>query len=124
MSMMEDFKLKELKKDFPVAVIEATGRLNSRAARDLFLRCEGLYHDGYSKIIVKLSDVTFATSSGASTLVELTYDFLERGGFFQVAAVSDPVIRAIDLLNSRQFLNIASDVDDAMLRLEALAPPE
>ena len=122
--MMEEFKLKELKKDRPVAVIEATGRLNSKAARDLFLRCEGLYHDGYKKIVVKLSGVTFIASSGAGTLVKLTYDFLERGGFFQVAAVSDPVMRVIDLLNSRQFLNIASDVDDAMLKLEALATPE
>jgi len=123
-SMIEEFCLTDLKIDRPVAVIEATGRLNSHGARDLLMKCETLYDQGHTKVILKLSGVTFVASSGAGTLVKLTYDFLERGGFFQVAAVSDPVMRVIDLLNSRQFLNIAADVDEALETLEALKAPE
>jgi anti-anti-sigma factor len=118
--MNPEFTLTDLKLQRPVAVLQPEGRLNSRAARDLLMRCETLYDEGYSEIIVKLSDVTFIASSGAGTLVKLTYDFLERGGFFQIADVSDSVMRVVDLLNSRQFLNIAKDVDEAMEKLDAL----
>ena len=118
--MNAEFTLTDLELQRPVAVLQPEGRLNSRAARDLLMRCETLYDEGYYQIIVKLSDVTFIASSGAGTLVKLTYDFLEREGFFQIAAVSDPVMRVVDLLNSRQFLNITADVDEAMEKLDAL----
>jgi anti-anti-sigma factor len=118
--MNEDFTLTEVETKQPIAVLQLAGRLNSQAARDLHMHCEALYDEGHTQIIVKLSDVTFIASSGAGTLVKLTYDFLERGGFFQIAEVSDPVMRVIDLLNSRQFLNIAKDVDEAMEKLDAV----
>lgn len=118
--MNDEFTLTDLEMQRPVAVLQPEGRLNSRAARDLYMRCEALYDEGYTQVIVKLSDVTFIASSGAGTLVKLTYDFLERGGFFQIADVSDPVMRVVDLLNSRQFLNIAADVGEAMEKLDAL----
>jgi anti-anti-sigma factor len=104
----------------PVAVLRPEGRINSEAARDLLMRCEALFDNGHNYVIVELSSVTFIASSGAGTLVKLTYDFLERGGLFQIAEVSDPVMRVIDLLNSRQFLNIAASVDEAKEILDAL----
>jgi len=118
--MNAEFTLTDLEMQRPVAVLQPEGRLNSKAARDLHMRCEALYDEGYSQVIVKLSEVTFIASSGAGTLVKLTYDFLEGGGFFQIADVSDPVMRVVDLLNSRQFLNIAAHVDEAMEKLDAL----
>jgi anti-sigma B factor antagonist len=118
--MNAEFAMRDVRINRPVALIELAGRLNSHAARDLHMRCEQLYDDGFTRVIVQMSEVTFIASSGAGTLVKLTYDFLERGGFFQLAAVSDPVMRVIDLLNSRQFLNIAASADEAMARVDAL----
>jgi anti-sigma B factor antagonist len=118
--MNADFAMRDVQISRPVALIELAGRLNSHAAHDLHMRCEQLHDDGFTRLIVNMSDVTFIASSGAGTLVKLTYDFLERGGFFQLAAVSDPVMRVIDLLNSRQFLNIAANADDAMAKLDKL----
>ena len=118
--MNEEFTLTELEMQRPVAVLQPEGRLNSLAARDLHMRCEALYDEGYNQVIVKLSQVTFIASSGAGTLVKLTYDFRERGGLFQIADVSDPVMRVVDLLNSRQFLNIAKDVNEAVKKLDAM----
>jgi len=118
--MNDEFTLTDLETRKPVAVLQPEGRVNSRAARDLLMRCETLFDEGYSQVIVKLSEVTFIASSGAGTLVKLTYDFRERGGVFQIADVSKPVSRVIDLLNSRQFLNIAADVDEAMDNMDAL----
>jgi anti-anti-sigma factor len=118
--MNDEFTLTDLEARKPVAVLQPEGRVNSRAARDLLMRCDALFDEGYSQVIVKLSEVTFIASSGAGTLVKLTYDFRERGGVFQIADVSKPVTRVIDLLNSRQFLNIAADVDEAMENLDAL----
>jgi anti-sigma B factor antagonist len=118
--MNGDFSLTDLNLQAPIAVMKLTGRLNSLAARDLHMHCESLYDDGYTRLIIEMSGVTFIASSGAGTLVKMTYDFLERDGLFQIAAVSDPVLRVIDLLNCRQFLNIAADVDEAMENLDAL----
>jgi anti-anti-sigma factor len=118
--MNEDFSLNDVEVRPPLAVLQVEGRLNSRAARDLLLRCEALYDGGCNRVVVKLSGVTFIASSGAGTLVKLTYDFLERGGLFQIVDVPDPVMRVIDLLNSRQFLNIAADVDEAREILDGL----
>jgi anti-anti-sigma factor len=118
--MNDEFTLTDLETRKPVAVLQPEGRVNSRAARDLLMRCEALFDEGYTQVIVKLSAVTFIASSGAGTLVKLTYEFRERGGVFQIADVSKPVTRVIDLLNSRQFLNIAADVDEAMDNLDAL----
>jgi anti-anti-sigma factor len=122
--MTQEFWLKDLDTQPPIAVIEAGGRLNSRAARDLQMRCEALYDAGCTQLVFKMSHVTFVASSGAGTLVKLTYDFLERGGFFQLADVSDPVMRVVDLLNSRQFLNIVAEVEEALEKLETLNATE
>jgi anti-anti-sigma factor len=121
--MKDDFSLTDLETRLPVAVLLPSGRVNSQAARDLLMRCEALVDEGYKHVIVKLSDVTFIASSGAGTLVKLTYDFREWGGSFQIADVSEPVMRVIDLLNSRQFLNIAADVEEAKDNLDALNKP-
>ena len=122
--MNGEFWLKELKTRPPIAVIEAGGRLNSQAARDLHMRCEALYDAGCTRVVFKMSGVTFIASSGAGTLVKLTYDFLEREGVFQLADVSEPVMRVIDLLNSRQFLNFATGVQEALENLETLNSTE
>jgi anti-anti-sigma factor len=122
--MNEELWLKELQTRPPVAVIEAGGRLNSQGARDLHMRCEALYDAGCSQVIFRMAEVTFIASSGAGTLVKLTYDFLERGGLFQLADVSEPVMRVIDLLNSRQFLNFAPGVEEALENIETLNTTE
>lgn len=90
-ALKEEFWLKETTTQPPVAVIEAGGRLNSQAARDLHLRCEALYDAGCTQVVIKMSDVTFIASSGVGTLEKLTCAFLEKGGVFQLAAVPSPV---------------------------------
>ena len=121
--MNDEFTLTDLETNRPVAVLRPAGRINNEAARDLNMHCETLYDNGYNQVIVELSDVTFITSSGVGILVKLTFDFLERGGIFQIADVSDPVMRVVDLLNSRQFLNISETVEAAKQKLEALNAP-
>ncbi len=122
--MDEEYSVTELELDTPLAVLEARGRFNIRSVWDLQQRCDALYGRGYSFIVVEMSGVTFISSSGPGRLVRITYDFLERDGLFQIAAVPDAVTRVIDMLNSRQFLNIAADVDEARTRLGALTPSE
>lgn len=122
--MDDDHSVTELELDTPLAVLEARGRFNTRSVWDLHLRCDALYGQGYSCIVIEMSGVTFISSSGAGRLVRMTYDFLERDGLFQIAAVPDAVTRVIDMLNSRQFLNITADVDEARARLGALTASE
>ena len=122
--MNDEYSFTELELDEPFAVLAARGRLNTRSLWELHLRCEALYGQGYSRIVIEMSGVTFISSSGAGRLVRMTYDFLERDGLFQIAAVPEVVTRVIDMLNSRQFLNIAADVDEARTRLGALTPSE
>ncbi len=122
--MNDEYSFTEMELDEPFAVLAARGRLNTRSLWELHLRCEALHGQGYSRIVVEMSGVTFISSSGAGRLVRMTYDFLERDGLFQIAAVPEVVTRVIDMLNSRQFLNIAADVDEARTRLGALTPSE
>ena len=122
--MNDEYSFTEMELDEPFAVLAARGRLNTRSLWELHLRCEALYGQGYSRIVIEMSGVTFISSSGAGRLVRMTYDFLERDGLFQIAAVPEVVTRVIDMLNSRQFLNIAADVDEARTRLGALTPSE
>ena len=122
--MADEYSFSDLELDAPVAVLAARGRYNLRSVWDLQLRCESLYGQGYSSIVIDMSGVTYIAAGGAATLVNMTYDFLGRHGLFQIAAVSEPVLRVIDMLNSRQFLNIAADLDEARTRLMALNSPE
>ena len=122
--MDDEYSVIELELDTPLAVLEARGRFNTRSVWDLQQRCDALYGRGHSFIVVEMSGVTFISSSGPGRLVRMTYDFLERDGLFQIAAVPDAVTRVIDMLNSRQFLNIAADVDEARTRLGASTPSE
>jgi anti-anti-sigma regulatory factor len=122
--MDAEYSFFELELDRPVAVLAARGRYNLRAVWALQLQCETLYGQGYSFIVIDMSGVTYIAAGGAATLVNMTYDFLGRDGLFQIAAVPEPAMRVIDMLNSRQFLNIATDVDDAKTRLLALNTAE
>ena len=122
--MDQDFWLREKQKERPLAVVEVGGGLKSAAAIKLHLLCTALCDAGFTHLVLDLSAVTFIVSSGVGTLVALTYDVLEHGGLFQIASVSDPVMNVIDLLNSHSFLNIASDVDEAIARANSVTVTE
>lgn len=122
--MSTEYTINQLELDEPFAVLEARGRFDLRAVWNLQLMCESLYTQGYSFIVVQMSGVTFIASSGAATLVNMTYNILARDGLFQIAAVSGPVMKVIDMLDSRQFLNITADVDEARAKLGTLSPLE
>jgi len=112
-----DFWLREKQRQRPLAVVEVGGGLESEGAVELHLHCTALCDAGFTHLVLDLSAVTFIVSSGVGTLAALTYDILEHGGVFQIAALSEPVINVIDLLGSRGFLNIVSDVGEAIARV-------
>ena len=68
-------------------------------------------------VILDMADVTFIASSGIGALIVASGEFDILGGSFQVASLSEPVKRAIRLLNLEQFLEIAASEDEARTNL-------
>jgi anti-anti-sigma factor len=118
------FWLREKRKQRPLAVIEVGGGLTSAAAVELHLRCTALCDAGFTHLVLDLSAATLIVSGGVGALVALTYDALEHGGGLQLACVAQPVMRVIDALDSRDFLNVTAGVDEAIASANDVAVAE
>jgi anti-anti-sigma factor len=68
---------------------------------------------GVDHVILDVAEVTFIASSGIGALIVASGEFDIKGGSFQVVRISEPVKRAIRMLNLEQFLTMAESEETA-----------
>ena len=112
--MSEEFWIKEKELDSPTAILEVGGRLGVKPSQDLRERCGELRDKGFTDLVLNMSNVTFISSSGVGALVVLAGECSIKGGNARFVCVSQPVIRAIKLLNLGQFLTIEYSDEEAV----------
>lgn len=115
----EKFWIEEREVEPPVALIRVGGRIGVEPAKQLRELADGLMKRGVAHVIMDMAEVTFIASSGIGALIVASGEFDIKGGSFQVIRVSEPVKRAIRLLNLEQFLTMAESEDAAREKVRA-----
>ena len=96
-----------------IEIIRLCGRLDARTAPMLMERCAGA-RDAGRNLVLGMRQVSFLSSSGIGSLLALTEEFREHGGFLCLAEASPTVREAIELLNLEEFLTLFDTVDEAV----------
>ena len=117
--MLDQFWLKEHKRNLPVVSVAVGGRLGASGAQDMLRRCESLIEEGFVHLIVDMAEVSFMASSGAGALVVLSERFRVKNGSVQIVRPSSAVSRVIDLLNIHRFLVLSESVEAAEAQILA-----
>ncbi len=93
-------------------VLRVIGRLDARTSPLLIEQCVPVRERG-RPLILNLEGVTFLSSSGIGSLLALTEEFRERGASLRLAAPSQTVREAVELLNLQEFLALYDSEADA-----------
>jgi len=117
--MSKEFWIEEKELRAPVAILQVGGRIGANPAKDLRARCAELKDRGFEHLVLDMAEVSFIASSGVGALIVLTGEFSIRGGSVRFVAPSQPVQRAIELLNLGQFLTIHATQQEALDQLQA-----
>ena len=112
--MSAEFWMEHEEKQLPVATVKVGGRMGANPAKELRSRCSELKDRGYDRLIIDMSAVTFIASSGVGALIVLTGEFSIGGGSVHFVSLSQPVQRAIELLNLAKFLTVQATEAEAL----------
>lgn len=104
--MVREFTLETVGPTDGAVLLRLAGRLDAKNAQALVTRCNELYENGTTRIVLNLSGISFVASSGIGSLLALTERFQDAGGGVRLVAVSDAVRSVVDLLNLGEFLRI------------------
>lgn len=115
----DKFWIEETTVEPPLAVIRVGGRVGVEPAKELRDLARNLMERQVVHVIVDVAEVTFIASSGIGALIVASGEFDIKGGSFQLVRVSEPVKRAIRLLNLEQFLTMQDSVDAAREKVPA-----
>jgi anti-anti-sigma factor len=111
--MKEKFWIEESSVEPPIAVVRIGGRVGVEPSKELRDLATKLMARDVKHVIIDMSDVTFIASSGIGALIVASGEFDIKEGSFQIIRMSEPVRRAIRLLNLEQFLAMADSEDEA-----------
>lgn len=88
-----------------VAILRIRGRLDGETAPTLLERCARVQSSG-RHLVLNLSGVTFLGSSGVGALLVLVERFREQSRSIRLAALSQPALTVVELLDLAQYLTI------------------
>ena len=111
--MLADFTLSPLGTRGPIALFEASGRLDASAAQELRRRCLEARSSGHNHLALDLGQVSFVASSGIGALLALTEEFGKDGALY-LAPISPAVRSVIQLLNLEPYLAIYDSCEAAL----------
>ncbi len=97
-----------------VPILNLAGRLDADGAFDFRKIVLEFKERGNTQVIVHLSDLEFAASSGLGTFLLLTEEFLDVGGSISFVAPSPDVRQVISMMNIDQFLNLVDTEEQAL----------
>jgi anti-sigma B factor antagonist len=89
-------------------------KLNSTIAPDLKSELVKLNAEGVKSIILNLSEVKYADSSGLSSILVGNRLCENEGGIFVLAAVSDHVLKLVKISHLDTVLNLLPTVEEAV----------
>lgn len=96
-----------------ITIAELTGELDIASAPVLREQLLSMLRPGSSRLVIDLSEVTFADASGLAVLVSTARRARLLGGFLRLAAVSQPASQALHITGLHQNLAIFHTVEAA-----------
>jgi anti-sigma B factor antagonist len=96
-----------------VAVLSCSGRLNMVTAPGLRDAVRTSVAEGFTRVVVNLTETSFVDSSGLGALVAGLKDTRQAGGDLRIAGPSKQVLTVLTLTNLNKVLRPYPTVDEA-----------
>jgi anti-anti-sigma factor len=98
-----------------ITIAELTGELDIAAAPVVREELLSLLRPSSSRLVIDLSNVSFADATGLAVLVSTARRARLLGGFLHLAALSPPVLQALQITGLHRSFAIFSTVQDAAM---------
>lgn len=103
--------------DHGLALLALGGELDVAGTESVQDAVDGLLADGFTRVVVDLSGLTFCDSTGLGTLVRTHRALVAAGGSCLVAGAHGPVDRLLQLMQMGRVLELVPDVTTALQTL-------
>lgn len=107
--------------DDGVALLALEGELDLGVVAQVDVALDQVLRDGFTLLVVDLSQLEFCDSSGLGALLRATRRLQEAGGRCLVAGARGPVQRLLSLTSMERVLALAPDVGPALAELHRAA---
>jgi anti-sigma B factor antagonist len=97
-----------------VALVTASGEIDAATADILSEAISGALEDGYRRVVVDFSEVTFIDSTGLSVLVRSHRAAVAKGGMFAIVHPTPQTRKLIKVLGLDLLLNIFDTLEQAL----------
>jgi anti-anti-sigma factor len=97
----------------PISVLSIKGNVDTNTFRDLIAKGEQLVDQGYSRLILDLSQVDYISSAGLMALQTVAGKADEKGGRAVIAGLKTQVQHTVELAGFDKILAIFVNVADA-----------
>ena len=104
-----------------ILILSADGGLNKQNAEQFVGELQQLVDAGARKLIVDCTQLRYISSYGMGILLRLHKRVAEKGGEIKLAAIDNPVVRALRLVKLDTVFEIYDNVDAAQANFDSTA---
>jgi anti-anti-sigma factor len=96
-------------------VLHVAGRMDAESAHQFELRCESCIAEGFTSIVIDLSDLTYISSLGLRSVVAVANKARNKGGELRICGMTGLVRQVFEITKLSQVFPLHESVESALL---------
>ena len=96
-------------------VLHVAGRMDAENAHQFELRCESCIAEGYTSLIIDLSDLAYISSLGLRSVVAVSKKARDKGGELRICRMTGLVRQVFEITRLTQVFPVHDSVESALL---------
>ena len=96
-------------------VLHVAGRMDAENAHQFELRCESCIAEGYTSLIIDLSDLAYISSLGLRSVVAVSKKARDKGGELRICRMTGLVRQVFEITRLSQVFPVHDSVESALL---------
>ena len=96
-------------------VLHVAGRMDSENAHQFELQCESCIADGFTSIVIDLSDLAYISSLGLRSVVAVSKKARDKGGELRICRMTGLVRQVFEITRLNQVFPLHDSVESALM---------
>ena len=96
-------------------VLHVAGRMDAENAHQFELRCESCIAEGYTSLIIDLSDLAYISSLGLRSVVAVSKKARDKGGELRICRMTGLVRQVFEITRLSQVFPVHDSVESALM---------
>ena len=96
-------------------VLHVAGRMDAENAHQFELQCESCIADGFTSIVIDLSDLAYISSLGLRSVVAVSKKARDKGGELRICRMTGLVRQVFEITRLTQVFPVHDSVESALM---------